>query len=395
MIGRHGLEMVSRGIAAVDALHSYGFPDAWAKPKLVLHDERRRLMEMLDRTSQESPTASPDHSRGIPIAPGSRADTLRLELKDIGVDRDLMGTVLEAIATGGAGFSVKAHFSLINDGNEKEEDGGGLSTGFLNVGGAGAGAAVGDASSSATSATGIGRARGLAAAVSQEITLDRDQPGTQDKGPSEERLVFGRAGAHAGILESMAGQDGSGRPVPEVNTTKYRTPRIIDSFIMGSVAADIKPLSSSLAWSVGGNAARSHDPPHPDDTGSGIGGSGTRECDKDSEHDDPRLVIGPEIKWDLGSSADADGTLVCRVLGALKEAGGAGLSVPELRISVRGARVGSDEMEEDDGESKAVMEKEDSVLMAGLGSALERGVAVCVCGAEDIRWVCSEGPYTL
>lgn len=377
--------MVSRGIAAVGALQTYGFPDAWAKPKLVLRDERRRLLDMLDRKSRKAPTVPPADSPGIPGTPGSRAGPSRLEMRDIGVDRGLMGTLLEAIATGGAGFSVRAHYSFTVDGSDKEEDGGGLTMSALHGGGGGGGTGVGDASSAAISGTGGGRGSGPAVSVSQEVMSDRDRPRNQDRGAGEDSAVVGRAGVGAGILGPTAGQDGLGRPVAEVNTTKYRTPMIIDSFIMASVAADIEP--TSLALSEGGSAAPSYHAPRRDDTKGGMRGAGTRAWGKDSEQDDARLVIGPEIEWGLGTGADADDvTRVGPVSGALKEAGEAGLSLPELRRSVGGIGVGGDGMGEDETEAK-----EESVLLAGLGCAIRSGAVVCVCGAEDIRWVCSAG----
>lgn len=369
MIGRHGTTMVTRGIAAVDALHSYGFPGPWEKPKLVLRDEHGRFLEMMDRYATKAPSDVPRRPSagvvavGLPDSDASGAAVPpHLSLREGRIDRGMMGTVLEAIATGGVKFSVKPHELFLVDASDKVE---GNLVG-VGTGEGGGGAGVKEPSSLARSATPGDASSEQGTAASGETRSDSDgrrdgyRQANNDTPSAEQSDMYGV------ILSPVVTRQGE-------SSHKYRKPTLIDFPIMGTIAVDIAPMPSFL--SSGSEAdLRMHNMSGRGDDGNTLGNSTSMEFRKYATADDVDLVIGPEIGWGLGATADANGRSVAgSLLEALRAAGRSGMSLPDLRKAVRRVRVVGDRMPE-----------QDQVLLAELGCALRSGEAVCVCGAEDI-----------
>lgn len=387
------------------ALQDYGLPAPWAKPKLSLRDERRRLLNTSSNTATTAP-ASVQASRSR-LGKGSGAvQSLppRLDLGDIGVDSGLMASVLEAVATGGAEFWAKPHDSFF-----VESSFGGVQTIKIAAADGVRESSVGDPDDpsdgeeledpSVPPAVGdtatLSRLRIIGSAISSkkhQPTRRGERPSNaRDEGVSERSATSlqkedepldaggGTAGAKddrgadgggAGVSSSGFRQDinvtqeEGGSPVSAAHGTKYRTARNIDADIMATVTAEIRPVAPTLGG--GENAADRRLRRSEIDAHKAGGDAGTLD------EDDATLVAGPEIDWGLKLCV-RDGGPVDRVLLKLREAKAAGISLPALRQALKGC--------ENENET---FHDEDATLIAGLGVALRSGEAVCVCGAQDV-----------
>lgn len=370
MIGRHGVEMVTRGIAAVDALQSYAFSGPWATPKLLFRDERARLLEIINRRASESPSLPP-------VNPTSGLDAgqthPRLNLREVSVDRGLMGALLEAIATGGAEFCVKPHETLVVKRSVKDDNGGAsLTTNAVDVDGGGDGEAKSSLSSTTTTA-GTGEDRRQRGSASRGMGLDTDRSPDPDKRLDINRAAGDQARIDGDVGRSVAAPQGEENHVGKLNPFKYRTFSRVDSSIMSSIATDIKPTWPTR--SSGGGAGRTtHYMPARDAPRHITGGSVSRARGKRSDGGDVKIVIGPEIEWGLDTPDGQERITMKSVVEPLRAAGENGISLAELRKALRGL-----------GNAGNGVHEEDNVLLAGLGHALRVGEVVCVCSAENIR----------
>lgn len=266
----------------------------------------------------------------MPISPPFRLDgddtsvpvhAASLAVKDVGRDQRMVSTVLESIARGNAGFTVKPAIESVSEGC------------------ASGGATLGVNSPAKP------RADGVASTSVSILGGTRGVEGVEEveKGSVGGRLSGGdEQGQNIGFGVGVAA---TGRESAAVN--RYRTARIIDSDIMATMVAEIRPVARA-AGHGGGNDAPA--------------------CTEDGQE-----VLVPEAE--RGSTLDAqdgDGDVAGYVVKALKEAGEKGMTVPQLRRSVcgilRGIGAGGNDRER----------------VASMSRALRNEAVACVCGAEDV-----------
>lgn len=249
----------------------------------------------------------------VPAAP--------IAVKDIGKARDTLSIVLEAIARGTAGFTIKIPV------DPDAADGVGGDQAIIGGGGPYPQSAVAAPSGNTAADPSVGGNR---------------QGTRRGDGPLLE--MEGQAARGGGSVGSLAGKDGS-------SLTKYRTSRTIDTDIMTTIIAEVTPVAV---------ASGDRGPPRAP------AGTGCR---------DACAVHGPEMEWGsvlsgrTGTTCDTDTAALMKALIAAKEEG---MTLSQIR-NARCYSVNAN--------SGGVQDVE----LASLGSALRSGAVVCVCGVEDIR----------
>ncbi|CAM9329282.1 unnamed protein product, partial [Sphacelaria rigidula] len=289
-----------------------------------------------------------------------------------------MGALLEAIATGGAEFCVKPHETLVVERSVKDDNGGAsLNTNAVDVDGGGDGEAKSSLSSTTTTA-GTGEDRRQRGSASRGMGLGTDRSPDPDKRLDINRAAGDQARIDGDVGRSVAAPQGEENHVGKLNPFKYRTFSRVDSSIMSSIATDIKPTWPTR--SSGGGAGRTtHYMPARDAPRHITGGSVSRARGKRSDGGDVKIVIGPEIEWGLDTPDGQERITMKSVVEPLRAAGENGISLAELRKALRGL-----------GNAGNGVHEEDNVLLAGLGHALRVGEVVCVCSAENIRYMHKE-----
>lgn len=238
---------------------------------------------------------------------------------EVGLDQRVMFSALEAIATGRASFNTRA----LAEPTSQDGDTPGSSS-----------ANAFDSAKAAPppTTTPSGGSAQLKASA---------QGSTKGSAQGDAEVVEG--GAAVGVRGGIVGGAAGGKePLSQEGpaAVKYRAARNIDSDIMSTVVAEVRPA-----------------PPGP-------GAVAVYDCG------DTREVYGPEMEWELSVEPGREGDLAAdaaarNLVKAVKGAGEEGLSLSRLRSAVGGGKEGD---------------------ISALGHALRGGIVACLCDAEDVRW---------
>eukprot|EP00904_Undaria_pinnatifida_P000364 jgi/Undpi1/10328/HiC_scaffold_28.g12778.m1 len=332
IIGRHGTNMVTRGIIAAEAFHSYGFEPDRSNPLLVMEGKRdasedalRLKLKRLCGSSVGLPReAIPDHKETPDV----------LSVKDIGLDQGMVNAVLEAIARGRAGFTVRA---LVGE-NPEETTG----AGSANNGSHGERTPV-ETQNPRDDPPGV--SAGASASLGGEGQASKGGEGGEDSQGQKPHV------------DAVVGGGGQGRGAAGITRTPpnhFRCTKPIDGDIMGTLVAEVVPLAEARCEK-------------------GVGhGSGSEE--------DALEVYGPDMEWrSTGNPThDVNDDVMAGVREALEEVGEKGLTLVQLKRAVRAAA-----------RSKGSAAEENQVR-SFIGRALRKGTIVGMCGAVDARYILEE-----
>eukprot|EP00903_Cladosiphon_okamuranus_P009842 g9353.t1 len=390
MIGRHGTNLVSRGVTAAGSMHALGIADKWTSPLPAFQEETadsavNPLALQLKVLCSPPPTNGPG---GACLLSGHPA---ALPVAAIGRDRNMMAKLLEAVVRGWTKFAVKpppAGLSTTEGvmlpatgvgiaartGGGGSGSGTGTATGAFAAGRAPApspaGADVSAPSRVGTASVTTPRGDGVASSADGASASQAGSPaGGGGGGGGEEGLPSGRSTAEATGSVGGGGDNakkggsssaGGGQQQQEggvvCTTSRYRSSKSIDGDIMATVLAEAMPR--------------------------GGGGGGGVDAGEDG-----RDVYGPEMDWGLATLGSGGGVEEDRVgdgsagscaatvvLEALKSAKEEGMRLPELRrVAFRAASAADAEY--------------GANLLAVVGRVLRNSAVVCVCDAEDVRYM--------
>ncbi|CAM9402874.1 unnamed protein product [Ectocarpus sp. 4 AP-2014] len=405
MVGRHGKGMVSRGIVAAGRLHALGIADEWSSP-LPTFESRTPSNNIIDNPMWLplkllcSPPRPDDYT--APQPPAARPASLAV--KDIGGNRTMVSNLLESVVSGRASFAVGIPASRptalevgvsvngMGMGDEVRDVGGGSGSGSGSGsgGGGGSGSATDAAAGAAVPrATRVGKTASDAAAaaagtpppLSSGAAVAAAAAAAPPRLAAETAVTGGHPAKPGGGNEAAQGtvvagpaaggnkkdSGGSGLQESVATATRYRSARCIDADIMATVDAKVKPRDD------GGVSAEPW-PAHAVEGGSG------------------RDVYAPEMGWgstatsEGAAPAEEDGVATSAVVEVLKKAGKEGMTLSQLWGAARRAKtatVRSTGATAEESERQQQWRR----LRGVIGCVLRSRGVLCVCGAEDVRYV--------
>ncbi|CAM9966763.1 unnamed protein product [Ectocarpus sp. 13 AM-2016] len=393
MVGRHGKGMVSRGIVAAGRLHALGIADEWSSP-LPTFESKTPSNNIIDNPMWLplkllcSPPRPDDYT--APQPPAARPASLAV--KDIGGNRTMVSNLLESVVSGRASFAVGIPASrptALEVG--VSVDGMGKGDGVRNVGGGSGSATDAAAGAAVPPATRVGKTASDAAA-SAAGTPPPSSSGAAVAAAAAAAAAPPRLGAEAAVAGGLPAKPGGGNEAEKgtvvagpaaggnkkdsgasglqesvATATRYRSARCIDADIMATVDAEVKPRDD------GGVSAE----PWPAHAVEGGGG---------------RDVYAPEMGWgstatsEGAAPAEDDGVATSAVVEVLKMAGKEGMTLSQLWGAARRAETATvRSTAATAGESEG--QQEWRRLRGVIGCVLRSSGVLCVCSAEDVRYV--------